>query len=169
MKMNSSQKEINKRKQAPAQLRYAPLGSLKYQPAKPVRCQASYALPVGRAFTQQLRWMVAPSRVLYQSARALLLYLLALRKTLQVRSLFDLPSAPLWAIKSDGAARPGGHPSPGKSPSALSVPSSRPAFRVFFYALALHPSNPFRMPLPARSCLPLPPTPGTKKAFMMLT
>ncbi len=93
--------------------------------------------PLGRAFPQQFQWMVAPSCVLYQSARVLLYCLLSLCSKTKVRSLFDLPSAALWAVKSDSATRPGGNPARGTSPPALSVPSSRPAFDFRIDATAI--------------------------------
>lgn len=156
---------MNKRKQAPAQLRYAPLGSLKYQPAKPVRCQASYALPVGRAFTQQLQWMFASTPPASRAVVRSFYYLLALRKKGKERFVSLLPSAPLWAVTAEGAGGQARLPSSGKSPSALSRASSCPYLPFSFYALATPPSNPFRMPLHTRSCLPFPPSPGQKKAF----
>lgn len=92
--------------------------------------------PYGVASRQQFQWMVAATCAPYRFACLLLFSLLSLCEKIKMRFFFDLHSAPLCAIKSDGAARPGGHPASGKSASALSVPSSRPVFHFRICATA---------------------------------
>ena len=100
-------------------------------------CSCPLPMPAQMAgIPQHFRWMFAPPPSANASCGALVIYLLAPKEKRKNRPVFLLPSAPLWAIKSDGAGGQAHYPTSGKSASALSHASSCPCLRFPFVALA---------------------------------